>query len=393
MTRFLRIGAVALVLPGLAACAPAVHTSYSAAPGDTVRTEMVAPGVRHEYRWEAAGPWAIHVADAELATCGLGVRTVKAMDRVAGRETTTQLAAHLSARSGRPVVVAVNGDFFTLRAPQGVPLGAQVVDGEPLHANSGRPVFGMTADARPWFGVDRITASVRTAQGASFPLGRVDARPDTMRLALYNHYVGETTPADTGAVEVVASIVRRAPAAGDTMRVVVRLVDTSSAGVVLGTNDVVLAGKGQGAAYLRSSVTIGDTMAIAVRWNDAPAPIAELVGGGTHLMRDGRSLAPFTGGADTVRHPRTAVGTTPDGRMLLVVVDGRQGKYSAGMTLAELTALMTRLGAVNALNLDGGGSSAMVVNGRVVNRPSDPTGERPVANALAVVGAVPGTCR
>jgi uncharacterized protein YigE (DUF2233 family) len=390
--RFLHAGAAA-VLSSLAACAPSVHSYYPIAAGDSLRSEIVAPGVRHEYRWEAAGPWAIHIADADLATCGVGVRTVKAMDRVAGRETTTQLAAHLSARSGRSVLVAVNADFFTLRAPQGVPLGAQVVNGEPLHANSGRPVFGMTADARPWFGVDRITASVRTMRGTSFPIGQVDVRPDSMRLALYNRFVGETTPSDTGAVEVLATIVRRARAAGDTMLVVARQVDTSSAGIPLGANDVVIAGKGRSAAFLRSGVAIGDTLAIALRWNDAPAPIAELVGGGTHLMRDGRSLAPFTGGADTLRHPRTAVGTTRDGRLLLVVVDGRQGKYSAGMTLAELTTLMTRLGAENALNLDGGGSTAMVVNGRVVNRPSDPGGERPVANALGVVGPEPGTCR
>ena len=85
------------------------------------------------------------------------------------------------------------------------------------------------------------------------------------------------------------------------------------------------------------------------------------------------------------RHPRTAVGHDPaTGWLYLVVVDGRQGEYSAGMSLPELTDLMEALGITEALNLDGGGSSVMVIRGQVVSRPSDAEGERPVANALAV---------
>lgn len=86
------------------------------------------------------------------------------------------------------------------------------------------------------------------------------------------------------------------------------------------------------------------------------------------------------------RHPRTAVGYDPDARRLwLVVVDGRQSPYSAGMTLPELTSLLEALGAREAINLDGGGSSVLVVRGTARNRPSDEEGERPVVNALALV--------
>ena len=69
-----------------------------------------------------------------------------------------------------------------------------------------------------------------------------------------------------------------------------------------------------------------------------------------------------------------------------------QPGFSVGMTLPELAALMRRLGAADALNVDGGGSSTMVVGGRVLNRPSDATGERAVANAIAVLGPAPGSC-
>lgn len=124
---------------------------------------------------------------------------------------------------------------------------------------------------------------------------------------------------------------------------------------------------------------------------------AEAVGGRPVLVADS-ALGPTvdTEGAPGFangRHPRTAVGIADGGRrLLLVVVDGRQAPYSDGMTLRELANLMRALGAPAALNLDGGGSTAMVVAEpeqggamQVVNRPSDATGERAVGNALAIV--------
>lgn len=119
----------------------------------------------------------------------------------------------------------------------------------------------------------------------------------------------------------------------------------------------------------------------------------EAVGGQPVIVRRGEvtTEAVDTNAFATTRHPRTAVGITRDGRLLLVVVDGRQVPYSAGMSLAELAELMRALGAVDALNLDGGGSTTMVARdpaiGKlgIVNRPSDKEGERPVGNALAVV--------
>ncbi len=73
-----------------------------------------------------------------------------------------------------------------------------------------------------------------------------------------------------------------------------------------------------------------------------------------------------------------------EGLSWVVVVDGRQPDYSVGMTLPELAALFEALGVEEAINLDGGGSSVMVVDGAKVSRPSDAAGERPVVNALGV---------
>ena len=82
------------------------------------------------------------------------------------------------------------------------------------------------------------------------------------------------------------------------------------------------------------------------------------------------------------RQPRTLAGVRADGTTLLVTVDGRRPGWSVGMTLPEAARLMRSLGARDALNLDGGGSSTMTVRGEVVSRPSDRGGERPVSDGV-----------
>lgn len=123
----------------------------------------------------------------------------------------------------------------------------------------------------------------------------------------------------------------------------------------------------------------------------------EAVGGFPDLIDRGRRVGDLEVAARpsfaAARHPRTAVGhDSEEGRLWLVVVDGRRLPYSAGMTLPELAGLFEALGTDEALNLDGGGSTTLVVGGRPVNRPSDAAGERAVVNALALV-RTPEACR
>ena len=83
-------------------------------------------------------------------------------------------------------------------------------------------------------------------------------------------------------------------------------------------------------------------------------------------------------------HPRTAAGYTSDGRFIIMVVDGRQAS-SRGVYLQELAVMMDNLDCVEAINLDGGGSSGMVVNGKILNRPTGTTAQREVMSAIAVL--------
>lgn len=143
----------------------------------------------------------------------------------------------------------------------------------------------------------------------------------------------------------------------------------------------------------------GDKLAVGdpalARASFAPFHPREAVGGRPLMARDSIMVANIdsAGGVafSTTRHPRTAIGIANNRtRLFLVVVDGRQKPYSDGMTLRELASLMLALGARDALNLDGGGSTTMVYADsargmRVANHPSDPAGERPVGDALTIV--------
>ena len=118
-------------------------------------------------------------------------------------------------------------------------------------------------------------------------------------------------------------------------------------------------------------------------WRD----VFDAVGGVPLLLQDGALVNECN--SDCGRVPRTGVGVTAEGEILLVV-DGRQPRWSLGPTVGEFARIMKDLGAVDALNLDGGGSSEMVVQGEVVNRPSDGH-ERGISNAILILpGPDPG---
>jgi exopolysaccharide biosynthesis protein len=133
------------------------------------------------------------------------------------------------------------------------------------------------------------------------------------------------------------------------------------------------------------SLSVGDFALSATE----PDGLTEIISGYPALLADGEWVGDLLQAERPAfaasRHPRTALGWDPHRRRAWIVVAEGRGEGSAeGMTLPELADLFLALGATEALNLDGGGSSVMVVQGRRVNRPSDPMGSRPVVNALLV---------
>jgi hypothetical protein len=411
--------AAAAALWLLAACAPAAHAPEPAAPAPAApapaaptvaqAADTLAPGVVHRFEQRDEGPWAIHVVEVDPRACGVALRTAAAWDRVIGAETTTSMARRGGPEgpSGAPALVAVNADFFRADPP-GVMEGPQVAAGDVVITEAAwgpsvaerfsiwQPLFGVTRAGEPFVAEGRIEGTVWTAGAGSGsrpqprPLARVNGPPGPDSLALFNRFAGDATPDDAGVVKAVLRVVT----SGDTVRAVVVRLDTLPAGVPVPADGAVLAGRGEAGGWVRG-LAPGDTVVWTLALADAPGPVDELLGGFPLLLLDGRPVldrVPAIREAFALsRHPRTAVAIRPDGVVLLVVVDGRQPGHSDGMTLPELTDLLQELGARDALNLDGGGSTALVLRGELVNRPSDPA-ERPVANALLVPGPAQGEC-
>lgn len=155
-----------------------------------------------------------------------------------------------------------------------------------------------------------------------------------------------------------------------------RVVAVSTAGnMSVEPGTVVLSGHGSNATAL-ACLKLGDHVALQQSLGNSVADTAGIVvSGGPLLVERGRVnvRTAAEGIANDIawgRAPRTALGLKNDGSLLLLVVDGRSSE-SAGMTLTELAQYLLKLGAVDAVNFDGGGSSEMVINGQLVNKPSD----------------------
>ena len=352
---------------------------------DTLRSTRVAPGATYDYVWSPTGPWAIHVLRVNRDSCWR-IEAVKAGNAAIGREKTSVLMRQLAA--SEHVVAGANADFFIF-TPPGVPRGAHVQEGAVITGPGERPVIAADSSGALFIGRLRVRGRV-TMHGATLPITAWN-RDDARGLAYIDRAWGAVTDTGTGRVEVVV--------AGSPPRVVTT--DTLISGVPIPVDGAVLvAGREADTATRRTLLALhpGDTVDVD-RAITRPH-LRNVVGGWPVIVRDSAiTQAADSAGAKfaPVRHPRTAIGLASDGReLILVVVDGRQKPYSDGMTLRELGELFRSLGASQALNLDGGGSSTFVLadstapNGlRIMNRPSDKT-ERAVGNAVAIVRGCQG---
>jgi hypothetical protein len=362
--------------------------------GDTGTTDTIASGALHRSFLVRQGPWAIHVLDIDRAACWTP-KAVKGAVGAAGRTKTSMLAA--SVADQRTVVAGgVNADFF-LFDPPGVPTGAHVSNGSVVTGPGARPVFAVDQSGRPWIGTLSISGAAISG-GDSLPIDSWN-RMASNGLAWFDSRYGPAVDTLWRSIRVVLSDRTGTVQAIDSNRVTTPIPPSGGVLVIGPRASDALREQLVGAAILRKQ------FAVSIRL--LPIQPREAVGGFPILVRDSLEVPGLdsAGAANfaPVRHPRTIVGVAARGRrLLLITVDGRQAGYSAGTTNRESAAIALALGATEAINLDGGGSTTMAVaryrgdsvTVDVVNRPSDPQGERAVGNALVVVRQrLQGQCR
>ncbi|HEX9975200.1 MAG TPA: phosphodiester glycosidase family protein [bacterium] len=365
------------------------------AAANTIESVPVGPGVIYHHEIRAAGPWQLHVLEIDLSNPWIKIESIKAKDQIVGREGTSSMAAR-SDREAHRIVGAINADFFS---GDGTPVGAQVIDGILLKQPNQRSMFAVSNFTQPIIDIVSFSGKLISSNNQTRTIHGINKSRETDELVIYNKYVGSTTGANYWGTEISVAYLTEHPMINDTIYVVAIAKDsiqglTGHGNNLIPSTGAVISGHGTSSTFLNSEVLVGDTLAFILQLPPVTKVIKELVGGTPRLIRDGivsvewekESVAqPFT----YDRHPRTAVGFSQDStKLFFFVVDGRQAGFSVGMSLFELANYMLEWGVYQGVNLDGGGSSTMVVRSQIMNRPSDGS-ERPVANALMVVSTAP----
>ena len=290
-----------------------------------------------------------------------------------GKETVSTISARENA------VLGINASFFEMRGDlAGIPVGMLKIKGAWFGVpRFPRAVLGWKEDGTRVL-VDQLDMEwTALVNGREVQLSTVNAARTPADTVLYTPAFNSSTLTESGGLEVIVKDGKVAEV-------------HSNGNAEIPDNGFVLS-YGPEAAGSAGSPRIGFPVQFSYRFKPVRPEYAGdsewkemdyLVGGAGLLIWNGEPVGDYLveeldqqGRAfDTTQHPRTAVGIDGQGKWLFVVVDGRQPGTSVGMSLEEMTRLMASLGCKYAVNLDGGGSSTMYLNGKVVNSPSNRPG-------------------
>ena len=302
------------------------------------------PGVSYErgVQFTPHGPVAIHIVRGPRPTGLYALRPVLSNESIQGLERVTAMQKRLSSTA---TMVGVNGDFFAASGrPSGVLMRDGVVDSPPYGDRSSVGVLPEGAlDVRrvEFFGTWRGLGQRRT-------LNDLNQSPGANSFSLFTPSYGPATPQGSGTTEVVIAPFPPATPNTDLFGPVVHV--AGAGGTTIPRDGAVLVARGTAAARLAEEAPIGTELTLRLIFRPEWTGVTDAVGGGPVLVRSGgpvfRANEAFTSSQLAPRAARTGVGQLADGRILLVVADGRRPGYSVGMTNFELAQTLVRLGAV-----------------------------------------------
>lgn len=345
---------------------------------DAVKTTQVAPGVVHQMitAHNGRGPLLINLLDVDFNNPQVSIKPILAnkMNTIHGKATVQDIVARLQ-RDQVPVVAGLNGSFF--KPDVGTTLGTYISGGEMLSGPIyNRVAVGFTPSRQILFDRVRIQGLAFTDAGLTLEFHNVNQpRTNTKDWVLYSRHWGTTSPAtpkdgvqiqiDQGIITQIATTPLPIPAKGF---------------VLLGPN-----------AQMVQGLVVGNRVDFSILTDPNWSDVTEGLSGGPYLVKRGEVFVDAREqklGTQTFMKPspRTALGATLNRHVLLIAVDGRQDDVSVGMTLHELGAFLKQQGAFYAINLDGGSSTQMVVNGQLTSSPKRSGGER-VGNAVVVLSS------
>ena len=367
----------------------ALLASLAASFASPVRaaTQVLMPNVsfKRTVQFTAHGPVVLNVITVPRPGGLYQLKPLLSNGTILGKERVTSMERGIS---NSATVAGVNGDLFNFKDghPSGMLMQNGVLQSPPYRFRSS---VGITSDGR--LNVGRVSFfGYWQGLGQRRPLTGLNQPPRGDGTSLFTPAWGAATPRIPGVVEAV---LRPFPPAvtGKELSGFVYVQNNTGGGTPIPRDGAVLVARGSQVAKLAQEATVGtEIFTRLILSPDWPTSgVTDALGGGPVIVRNGKAV--WTAGEDFLpsqlgpRNPRTAVGQRRDGKIILLAVDGRRRGLSVGLTNWELAQAMVRLGAVTASALDAGGSTTMAFDGKLLNRPSDPGGERPVAETLAVL--------
>ena len=357
--------------------------------------EPIAPGVvRYKYEVSRDKKNAqTNVVTVDLNNPHIKINTVAGGGTYTNKATVSQMADRTNA------VALVNGDFFTMQL-QGVPLGASIIDGD---MKSSPAVltdiwsFGIDENNTAFIDSTKFVGSVTAPNGKSYPIDGLNKtfywyQPSKeysheSKIQMYNSFWASKSRGDKTAGEVLLS----------EDNVVEQIVYRKNIDMKIPEGKKILQVSGGSERFMRANVKVGDKLQINT--NIEPDKNWKMMIGGHALLVENGAIKKYTKDVNSIGgvRARTAVGISQDGKTVYIVsAEGRTNR-SPGLSLNELSQLMLDLGAYKAMNLDGGGSTAMAVRNlgdlkrtRVTN-PERNAGERKVVNGLGVFNTTTNT--
>lgn len=356
------------------------------------------PGVEYAQVSHKLGddPVKINLLRLDLKKVRLDVH--HALDKAIGLETTSSIAKRKNA------VAAINAGFFRLDKSQwaGEAAGILKIDGTLLSESQQNRVALAIRNNRDTTVVDfshiETGLSLSVGVDSMFPVHGINRERKTNELILFTSNFGPSTQTgDDGSEYAVKYCCKKLPQGGG-----VEAVFEGKGNSPIRNNGYVISANGKWQDQLSSEFK----HILYVHWNitysfldqgkaDFFLNAEDITNGVPQLIKNGKiditwEQEKASKSFAETRHPRTAVAKLRDGKFLMMTVDGRQPGVSVGMSLQELAEYLFSLGAIDAMNLDGGGSTTMYLDGKVVNTPSDKEGERKVGDAIVVTLRKPG---
>jgi hypothetical protein len=362
----------------------AVILALVLAPPAAARPTFVMPGVTYEriLSWTSAGPMVVYVVTAPKPGGLYSLTPLLGKGAILGRETVSSMQRRASTQM---TSIGVVGDFssFVDGHPSGLLIRGGVVEHQPVQgrASIGVDTTGLLhLDRVPWYG--RWHGPVFTEWR---PIPWLNSGPRPQAATLYTPVWGGKTPAVKGAAAILDPFPPTNGRRDLTGTVTSVVTDTS---VAIPPQGAVLVGRGIAQQRVLEEAPVGSTITVRIPLPEDWATVTDAVSGGPSLVKGGRPI--FNAGEALTRaqlrgrSPRTAIGQRADGGIVMVVVDGRRPGWSIGITNWEFALTMMRYRCVTAFALDSGGSASLAFDGKLLNRPSDRSGERPVGEALVV---------